>query len=143
MEFEDLSEKMKREVRRVAAAFEVDSNGCSVKTHDGLITCFGRLVHHVSGRWIFELEREELVAIELGHDGCRVFLSRDSNEWVCYTWSGFYNEHMVKGLYRLGFEDESILTQLPPLSAHEQLELRLSMPRKFWPKTWLEEEAEV
>lgn len=47
-------------------------------------------------------------------------------------------EFMARGLYRLGFTDESILQQLPTLSAHEKLELRLSMPREFWPEGWLE-----
>jgi hypothetical protein len=36
----------------------------------------------------------------------------------------------------LNFEDESVLSQLPPLTAHEKLELRLSLPREFWPQKW-------
>jgi hypothetical protein len=47
---------------------------------------------------------------------------------------------MARGLYRLGFEDEAISSQLPPLTNHEKLELRVSMPREFWPRTWLDEE---
>lgn len=30
-----------------------------------------------------------------------------------------------------------------PLSAHEKMEMHLSMPREFWPKTWLDEEGAV
>ena len=37
--------------------------------------------------------------------------------------------------------DEGGLAELPPLSAHEQLELRLSMPREFWPKALPDEKA--
>jgi hypothetical protein len=48
-------------------------------------------------------------------------------------------ELMARGLYRLGFEDESVWSQLPQLSAHEKIELRLSLPREFWPKKWVEE----
>ncbi len=47
---------------------------------------------------------------------------------------------MARGLYRLGFDEPAILAQLPQLSAHEKLELRLSMPREFWPQRWLEAE---
>ncbi|RYX82865.1 hypothetical protein EON83_17295 [bacterium] len=50
-----------------------------------------------------------------------------------------YDTAMARGLYCLGFEDEAILSQLPPLSAHEKLELRLGMPREFWPQKWLDE----
>jgi len=60
----------------------------------------------------------------------------------CHLWVGSCsdaNELMSHGLYKLGFEDESVLSQLPSLSAHERLELRLSLPREFWPVTWLEE----
>ncbi len=51
-----------------------------------------------------------------------------------------FNTLMARGLYRLGIEDEAILSQLSPLSVHEKLELRHSMPREFWPKTCLDEE---
>lgn len=52
---------------------------------------------------------------------------------------GHSHELMARGLYCLGFEDESILSQLPELSAHERLELRLNFPREFWPQSWLDE----
>jgi hypothetical protein len=56
-----------------------------------------------------------------------------------------FREHMVHTLYRLGIgiEDEGWLAPMNVfLSAHEKLELRLSMPREFWPKKWLNEEAQ-
>lgn len=49
-----------------------------------------------------------------------------------------YNGIMARAMYCLGFP-ESVLQQLPPLSAHEQLELKLTMPREFWPQKWLDE----
>ncbi|BCM88420.1 hypothetical protein IAD21_00251 [Abditibacteriota bacterium] len=52
-----------------------------------------------------------------------------------------FHDLFARVLYRLGFEEESVLSQLPTLSMHEKLELRLSMPREFWPKQWLDEEA--
>jgi hypothetical protein len=54
-----------------------------------------------------------------------------------------FHEFIARGLYRLGIEDEDILSQLNhPFTAHEKLELRLSMPREFWPQKWLDEERE-
>lgn len=51
-------------------------------------------------------------------------------------------KRIARALYRLGVEDQSVLSQFPQLSAHEKLELRFSLPREFWPKTWLDEENE-
>ncbi len=43
------------------------------------------------------------------------------------------HERMARGLYRLGIDDEDIVTQFNySLSAHEKLELRLSLSREFW-----------
>lgn len=56
--------------------------------------------------------------------------------------SGDNDKLLARGLYRLGFEDEDVLAKLNhPLSSHEKMELRLSLPREFWPKMWLAEEA--
>lgn len=50
-----------------------------------------------------------------------------------------YNALMARGLYCLGIDAPSVVAKLnSPLSAHEQIELRLSMPREFWPPSWLE-----
>ncbi len=49
---------------------------------------------------------------------------------------------MARGLYCLGTDDSEALEQFyPAFSFHEKLELRLSLPREFWPQTWLDEEA--
>ncbi len=50
-------------------------------------------------------------------------------------------EPIVRALYQLGYDCSLLENQArrPPLTAHEKLELRLSMPREFWPKKWLEE----
>ncbi|BCM88449.1 hypothetical protein IAD21_00280 [Abditibacteriota bacterium] len=52
-------------------------------------------------------------------------------------------EDMARTLYRLGIDIENEEWLVPlnvHLSTHEKLDLRLSMPREFWPKKWLEEE---
>jgi hypothetical protein len=53
------------------------------------------------------------------------------------------SEILAHGLYRLGLQccgfDLSyncIINNLPSLGAHEKLELRLSLPREFWPQKW-------
>ncbi len=51
-------------------------------------------------------------------------------------------EHMGRTLYLLGInmEDEEWLAPLNVnLSAHEKLELRLALPREFWPQKWRED----
>ena len=69
-------------------------------------------------------------------------------EESCHVWcsealpsnNSVYNEQMARGLYRLGIEDEEVLGRLNcPLTFHEQLELRHSMLREFWPAKWLDE----
>lgn len=45
-------------------------------------------------------------------------------------------------LFRLGLYDEDTCSELgATFSFHDELELRLSMPREFWPQKWLDEEA--
>lgn len=70
-----------------------------------------------------------LVESEVWSNGMRMISSNDPS-----------NALMSRGLYCLGFENPAIMSQLSPLSAHEKLELRLSMPREFWPPQWWAEE---
>jgi hypothetical protein len=66
------------------------------------------------------------------------------NRWRLYGGlSGKYNELAARGLCRLGFDDEDILRQLPGITAHEQLELRRSMPREFWLQKWFDEATHI
>jgi hypothetical protein len=48
---------------------------------------------------------------------------------------------MARVLFKLGHDTSFIEEHFDTLSAHEKLELRLSMPREFWPQKWLDEEA--
>ena len=48
---------------------------------------------------------------------------------------------MARGIHRLGIEEEYVWGQLNVIfTAHEKMELRLSMPREFWPQKWMDEE---
>ncbi len=49
---------------------------------------------------------------------------------------------MARVLFKLGHDLSFIEEHFDTLSAHERLELRLSLPREFWPKKWLDEENE-
>ncbi|RYX80816.1 hypothetical protein EON83_26840 [bacterium] len=142
MEFESLSEDIKREARRVAAAFGVENWAISIEHHG-----FGfehqnetsNLCHYVrireDGVWIFILISDS----ETYSNGCRVSWHMD--QWLCTLANvPVHNEVMGRGLYRLGFDNEAILSQLS-LTAHEKLELRLSTPREFWPNQWQDKEA--
>lgn len=123
------------EAQRVAAAF----GGFSFTVHRTAISV------HYEG-WVDEV----LVTWRLGDPNarvknicvgtrsyCGVFLVKGAWQWEPGQEG---HEQMARGLYRLGIEDEAILAALnQPLSMHEKLELRLSMPRVFWPQSWLNE----
>ncbi|BCM89073.1 hypothetical protein IAD21_00917 [Abditibacteriota bacterium] len=130
------------EARRVAAAFGVEEWRTSFnERRPGYCRSMDNDLRKVSWE-IFD-------GPFIGH-----FSTWCEGEWVCvkfdfserqwqiddYSEGSF--ELMVRGLYCLGFEDEAILSQLPELSAHEKLELRLSLPREFWPESWKEEVRE-
>ena len=131
------------EVRRVATAFGV------TEWHDGLLGYweYWRRGFTEEGAWL-QIEMEDNVA-----KVCRLVLGEydeDTGSFreSCQVWTNeafpstnlLYNEQMVHGLYRLGIENEEVLRQLNcPLTAHEQLELRHSMPRDFWPIKWLDD----
>lgn len=135
--------EIEQEVRRMAAAFGV------TEWRDGLLGYweYWRRGLTEEGAWL-QIEMEDNVAkvchLVLGEydEGTGGF--KDS----CHVWTteaipatnSLYNEQMVRGLYRLGIENEEIIHRLNySLTAHEQLELRHSMPREFWPQRWLEE----
>ena len=142
MGIEDVDE---REARRVAAAFGVrewntDGDSFSIRGvgEAGLVVVCG-----------IDSDTAKFVGVQINgpdrkishlYDDSRFLQPSATTQplWNC-SFSPTTAYSMARGLYRLGFEDESILSQLPSLSAHEQMELRLSMPREFWPKSRLEE----
>ena len=142
MEIEDVSEAIKREARRVAAAFGLekwDEQGAncgdlfaSVRKEDFEVRCC------IDNRaCLFDLH------IENAENPTTIYCDVEIQpKFYCVPCIDIpsYNELMARGLYCLGFEDEGVLSQLPQLSAHEKIELRLSFPREFWPKRWLDEE---
>ncbi len=139
-------EAVRREACRVAAAFGVRFFGPLTFNPDKrkFDSHFnGRTRQQVEITWILDPLNAQWTHIY-------VFGGGGEDERYCFGRSNFlcphidsrYNEIMARGLYCLGFEDENILAELNhPLTSHEQLELRLSMPREFWPQKWLDEET--
>ncbi|BCM90160.1 hypothetical protein IAD21_02011 [Abditibacteriota bacterium] len=143
---EDISEQIEWECKRVAAAFRVEQwefvEG-PMRFHGGIARgiepLLGALIHWDINRYTGTLTRLE--AMELEKSQLLARLDLRFKRVNLYLWEGG-QEVMAQGLYCLGIDDEGVLAQLPTLSAHEQLELRLSMSREFWPQKWLDEEAD-
>ncbi len=153
MEFEDLSEKVKREAQRIVMAYEVTS----FQSYEGKSFVVGNVPSaiHFKGAWKGDSHTRLHWTID-GADATLLKLSLDRDVEFCLLTKDKEGKHkfvslsyakrdlkqgMACGLYRLGIEDEEALSELnSTLSAHEKLELRLSMPREFWPKTWPNEE---
>lgn len=143
MEFEDVKEKVEWEAGRVAAAFGLKEVECEKGTKSNhyeeditesikLATYFN-FISGMAGICIFESERVK----------CEVDYSDTDSEWVCvHSGCDKLSEIMARGLYLLGIEDAGVLAELNyPLTAHEKLEVRHSLPREFWPQTWLDVEG--
>ncbi|RYX83241.1 hypothetical protein EON83_15345 [bacterium] len=148
MEFEDVNEEFELEARRVAAAFGL--RRCStLKIEDILmIEGIGDQRIHVEAHIVILSNEWRFLAIrnlEEPDEECRISWGR-LDDSTPPTWGYAYSlaptciEPMVRGLYCLGVEDKEeqlLLSINSPLSAHEKLELRLSMPREFWPQSWM------
>lgn len=148
MESEDVKAKVDWEERRVAAAFGVARwerdytpwrtglapTGQVVQVEFCMESpTIRRLMIGIYTQESGDLGDTCSVWIERKDPAQRTYPSREIN--VCY------NEIMARGLYRLGIEDEEWIAPLNhPLTAHEKLELRKTMPREFWPQKWLDEE---
>jgi hypothetical protein len=130
------------EVRRIAAAFGVGE--FQSREEDWLITSVGK-ADTTQILWSIDARINAFFYIEVGENGCEVdshtTWPQGDEQWRFYPQPEFH-ELMARGLYCLGFEDEGVLAKLNyPLTAHEKLELRLAMPREFWPKMWPHELA--
>ena len=145
-------EKRDCEMRRVAAAFGVKEP----KIHAILVGWYGEgVVSEFDVHWISNENWGKLLECDLKLHRVSIELkcldgSVVDNTWIDYnkytqrleiTTAGILTcELMKRGLYCLGFEDEEVFTQLNcSLTAHERLELRLSLPHEFWPQKWLDE----
>jgi hypothetical protein len=140
MESQVLNEQIEAQARRVAAAFGVETWELDPGT-DATYCGWSDNVLYV--RWLIETFRPRVifVAVSVRHDENETSLWLDEAQQIDFPSEGNL-ELMARGLYRLGIEDEGVLSQLPPLSAHEKLELRLSLPREFWPEQWLQKAKE-
>jgi hypothetical protein len=145
MEFEGLSEQIEWEARRVAAAFEL--RGWEKMYKLGERQVFEAVYESgVMLDAVFVIGDSTLKSVDIRNnkDSCQSKLYGSLQAWRVYKshYVPAFNELMMRGLFRLGI-DETLLVPLEhPLSAHEKLELRLSLPREFWPKTWLDEEQQ-
>ena len=142
MEFEVLNEKIEWECRRMAAAFGVKEWQVDESPNQrrgvgeaGLVVVWG-----------IDFETARFIGVQINGPGRKVSSIYDEG-WIDpgITVQPFWNcsfstataSFMARGLYCLGIEDEAVLAELNhPLTAHEKLELRLSMPREFWPQKW-------
>lgn len=132
---------MNFEVRRVAAAlgcanwFEV--NGSQFERRFEGVTASGRKVNWwvsyypaVEGIGFCEkrhaIHREAFGQIGPWHVGKKL----DSEEAT----------FLARTLYCLGVEEQGVWDELKnPLTAHDKIELRLTLPQEFWPSLWREE----
>ncbi|RYX82154.1 hypothetical protein EON83_20770 [bacterium] len=148
MEIKDLKEKVEWEAQRVAAAFG------GVEWHPDLSFCPPEQVEYRGKLNDFDFgcrfdESGRLVSISIDYfDEGRYRTTRIVKDDLG-QWHGHYRPGarvlMARGSYCLGIEEEQILAGYGEpylLSAHEKLELRLSMPREFWPQKWLDEQAQ-
>lgn len=123
-------------IQRVAAAFEIKgfealvegSNGITFLATKGFLSVSLELTHEG------ELYRLRVGDEFLGNTSSLYFDTPEDSEekqWFCYPHPD-YNEQMARAFYRLGFDDEYVFTQLHhPLTTHEKMELRLSMPHEL------------
>lgn len=147
MEFEDVGQKIEFECMRVAAAFVVEKWDLQKPpplwyeyAYEGL-----NEVRAVPVRWYLDMTSTHRVFVETVEVGkasgySLFYQNEEEKEREAWPFALAFDEVMVRGLYCLGIEDEKVLAELPQLSAHEKLELRLSMPHEFWPQKWLDEE---
>lgn len=148
MEFEDVSENLEWEARRVAAAFGVKEwiEFFPKASAEDRAHFEGKAKSHWV-HWVFIRHDTHLLYIYVGerndeHNYCSFSNYSFDNHarYQCHPHRD-YNRHMARGLYLLGFEDKILFMELAQtLSTREKLELRLSLPREFWLKTWLDEE---
>ncbi|BCM93176.1 hypothetical protein IAD21_05064 [Abditibacteriota bacterium] len=150
---------VEREARRVAAAFGAETfEAVSLEPRSFVhFQKVGRVLSRmaldfegISGdtplSWTLDAESGELLSVEIGplgdRDQCELYLGEAysaPSEWHLHLQKPFATK-LAYGLYCLGFEDEAVLAKLnQPLSHHEQMELRLSLSREFWPQQWTEE----
>ncbi len=128
--------------RRVCAAFGIKNFELQLGLDwvDGQGTIRSQLVS-----WRMRAGRGELVGLHWGQPWTEFSgFETGQGKWQYHVSLKSSEEggRIARALYCLGQGTDDVLARLNySLSAHEKLELRLSLPREFWPKTWLDEEA--
>lgn len=138
MEIEDVSEEVKWEAQRITAAFDLQE--WEITAVSGNEVLFAAYTEDRLLEWC--LDGLNICALAVGdrHNLSSFDINPSSGYGPLTFESSEYDSLLARGLYRLGFEAPSLISELPELSAHQKLELRLSMPREFWPKTWIDGE---
>lgn len=153
MGVEDIDEQVEWEARRVAAAFGIEEwDECEYR-FDGLYLQCTAEREGVRIRCGVATRTGKMTTLDIEESGssqnaCKIRRHKEENKvfWSCSAQPKFHNGNLLAcGLYRLGIEDADVCAMLNhPLSTHEKMELRLSMPREFWPQKWRDaENAEV
>lgn len=143
MEFEGLSPEVEWEARRIAAAFGFELWGqTESEFEDDPDSFYGVTKDGAQFEWIVGLERPGgLEHLWVGRELIFFWQGSQSQDWKIES-PHCHNELIVRGLYCLGFDETDLQRRSQgQLTAHEQLELRLSMPREFWPQKWLDQEV--
>ena len=124
---------VKWEAMRVAAAFGVGEYSLVVDRPES-VEYLGYDAQGLLIEFSFwpQLQKERLISVE------NAFWDEADDSAHPSESNPAYNEALARGLYRLSVSEHA-LSQLPTLSAHEQMEARLSLPREFWPPQWEKE----
>ncbi|RYX80737.1 hypothetical protein EON83_27290 [bacterium] len=147
MESEDVRAKYEWEARRVAAAFGMEDYQ-KLPQYQGVYFVFcGGVEVWWNIDWISSDSTATISNVTIGADkdpGCQI--TDFGFGWEFFQFQNsppHYRGMMAKALYCLGIENETVLHKLnAPLTLHEKLELRLSLPREFWPQKWFDEDGE-
>ncbi|RYX80949.1 hypothetical protein EON83_26435 [bacterium] len=152
MEFEDVSEEMQRDARRIAVAFGRKSKK-NIEVYPDRFIDLG--VDFASIRMAFRYRNNGLktvvahflrgeqwrISLETGFSGNGKNFQYVRSDGLHMNGDALAPEMMV-AIYKLGLDLEPLQRVFNlTLTYHEQLELRLSMPREFWPQKWLDEEV--
>ncbi len=141
MESEDVSAEVEWEARRVAAAFGVEEWESTAAFDDASWVEFDGCSASTA-IWCAILDDGTIEQISVGERPHSCLVEMEEGRLEGITSEVEYRELMARGLFRMGVDDPYILRTLNcPLSAHEKLELRVSLPREFWPKKWLDEDT--
>ncbi|RYX83805.1 hypothetical protein EON83_12705 [bacterium] len=139
MEIESLEGKMERQTRLIASAFGVEK--WEQEDADIAQNYWGNNARLVPIRWSIDKDCALLNRVGVGQESDEAWLAIDNtNHYADFRiGSPEYNRTLVHGLYCFAFDSDELWREFGvSLSMHEKIELRLSMPREFWPQMWFE-----